>query len=110
MTPFILTQIPFGKIEDKRHNEKLFCFIGIIVTVIYTTLAAFINPSITSEQSFFLLIFFLFFARVGCSLIEISTESMFYKHVTERDSFALLMFRAARFIPYTLGLLAAFWV
>lgn len=108
MIPFILTQIPFGKIEDKRHNEKFFCFLGILVTISCTILAALVSPSIAVEKSFFLLMFFLFFARIGCSLIEISTESMFYKHVTERDSFALLMLRAARLIPYVFGLLAAF--
>ncbi len=110
MTPFILTQIPFGEIEDKRHNEKFFFILGILVTILCTTLAAFVNPSIAGERSFFLLMFFLFFARIGCGLIEISTESIFYKHVTERDSFALLMFRSARLIPYALGLFAAFWI
>lgn len=108
--PFVLIQIPFGNMEDKQHNEKGLFKIGISLTVFFTILVLLISPEISSNTSFLLLSVFLFLSHAGCSLIEISTEGMFYKHVTARDHTALLMFRMARILPYSLGLLALFWI
>lgn len=109
LTPFVLIQIPFGKIEDARHNEKQLFFWGIVITVVFTIAAALVQPGMGLETSFILLLVTLFISRVGCSLIEISTETMFYRHVTERDEFALLMFRAGRLLPYAAGILFIFF-
>lgn len=109
-TPFILIQIPFGNMEDKRHNEKTIFKIGIFIILLFTLLVLTIKPEMTPEISILLFMLFLFLTQVGCSLIEISTESMFYKHVTERDSTALLIFRAARILPYSLGALAILFI
>jgi hypothetical protein len=108
--PFILIQIPFGNIEDKKHNEKTLFKIGLFIMIIFTTLTLLINPNIGDDISFLLLITFLFLSHVGCSLVEISIESRFYKHITERDHTALLMFRMARIVPYSLGALALLFV
>ncbi len=108
--PFVLIQIPFGNMEDKKHNEKALFKIGLFVTVFFTILVLLINPETDPNISFLLLSLFLFLSHAGCSLIEISTEGMFYKHVTSRDHTALLMFRMARILPYSLGILAVFWI
>lgn len=108
LTPFILMQIPFGKIEDSKHNEKKLFFWGIIIAVIFTIAAILIPSTLQKETSFILLLTTLFISRIGCSLIEISTETLFYKHVTERDEFALLMFRAGRLLPYAIGIFFIF--
>lgn len=110
MMPFMLIQIPFGNIEDKRHNEKFLFYLGILIAVVCTVAALFVSPTTVPETGFLLLTTFLFLSRVGCSLIEISTESMFYKHVTEKDEFALLMFRAGRILPYAFGIGALFFI
>jgi nitrate/nitrite transporter NarK len=109
-SPFILTQIYFGKMEDRKHNEKSLFRIGILIAVFFIILVLMISPEARPETSFILFCVFLFLSHTGCSLIEISTEGMFYKHVTARDHTALLMFRMGRILPYTLGLLALFWV
>jgi hypothetical protein len=108
--PFILIQIPFGNIEDKKHNEKTLFKIGLFIMILFTTLTLLINPNIGDDISFLLLITFLFLSHVGCSLVEISIESRFYKHITERDHTALLMFRMARIVPYSLGILALLFI
>ena len=107
LTPFILFQIPFGSIEDKEHNEKKLFIWGVIVAICFTTVCALVQPG---SYDFILLAMFLFLSRIGCSLIEIATEGMFYKHVTERNEFALMAFRAGRLFPYILGLFAVFWL
>ncbi len=109
LTPFILMQIPFGKIGDRKHNEKQLLIWGIFITIIFTIAAVMVPPSLGLETSFILLLTTLFISRIGCSLIEISTETLFYKHVTERDEFALLMFRAGRLLPYAAGILFVFF-
>ncbi len=108
--PFILVQIPFGNMEDKEHNEKGLFKIGMSTAILFSILVLLINPNGDQNTSFLLLSLFLFLGHIGCSLIEISTESMFYKHVTERDYTALLMFRMARILPYSLGILALLFV
>lgn len=108
--PFVLIQIPFGNMEDKKHNEKGLFKIGVVTAILFTILVLLISPETDSSISFLLLSLFLFLSHAGCSLIEISTESMFYKHVTARDHTALLMFRMARILPYSLGILALFWI
>lgn len=106
--PFILFQIPFGSIEDKNHNEKKVFIWGIIFTVVFTVASLLVRPD--TQLAFLLLAGTLFLSRIGCSLIEIAMEGMFYKHVTEKNNFALLAFRSGRLFPYILGLLAVFWL
>lgn len=109
LTPFILIQIPFGKMEDRKHNEKQLFIWGIILALIFVVMAAFVPPSLPIHLSFLLLTTLLFISRLGCSMIEISSETMFYKHVTERDEFALLAVRAGRLVPYALGIIFLFF-
>jgi MFS family permease len=109
LIPFILVQIPFGRIEDRQHNEKQLFFWGVVITLIFTVAATFVSPDLGSGNAFLLLLSTLFISRIGCSLIEIATETLFYKHVTQRDEFALLMFRAGRLIPYALGSIFIFF-
>jgi hypothetical protein len=108
--PFILIQIPFGNIEDKKHNERFLFKVGILITILATILTLLVRPNIGEDISFLLLMTFLFLSHVGCSLIEISIESRFYKHITERDHTALLIFRVARIFPYSLGILAILFI
>ncbi len=108
--PFILIQIPFGNMEDKKHNEKAMLHLGYITTILFTILLFFIKPDFNPDISFILFVIFLFVSHVGCSLIEISIEGMFYKHVTARDNSALLILRTARILPYSLGILALLFI
>lgn len=108
--PFILIQIPFGNIEDKKHNERDLFNIGLVTIIIFTIFTLLVRPDMGESTSFLLLITFLFMSHIGCSLVEISVESRFYKHITERDHTALLMFRMARIVPYTLGILAILFI
>jgi hypothetical protein len=108
LTPFILFQIHFGSMEDKHHNEKKLFIWGVFMVIIFTLISILITPEM--PYNFMLLALFLFLSRVGCSLIEIATEGLFYKHVTERNEFALMTFRAGRLFPYILGLLGVFWL
>ncbi len=108
--PFVLIQIPLGNMEDKQHNEKGLFKIGLVITIFFTILFLLISPETDKNISFLLFSLFLFLSHAGCSLIEISTEGMFYKHITARDHTALLMFRMGRILPYSLGILALFWI
>lgn len=108
LTPFVLFQIPFGSIEDKQHNEKRLFALGVVIAIIFTLASFAVTPD--TPYAFIFLALFLFVSRMGCSLIEIATEGLFYKHVTERNEFALMTFRAGRLFPYILGLFAVFWL
>jgi hypothetical protein len=107
---FVLIQLPFGSIEDKKHNEKLIFKIGLATVVLASTAVLMISPTLHTNTAFALFTLFLFLSYSGCSLIEISSDSMFYKHVTDRDHNALLILRAARIVPYMLGILAVLFI
>ncbi len=108
--PFMLIQIPFGNMEDKRHNEKFIFKLGLFISILFTAIIFLINSNMDSNTAFLLFCGFLFLSHSGCALIEISLESMFYKHITYKDNTALLMFRMARILPYSLGILALFFM
>lgn len=108
LIPFVLFQIPFGTMEDKSHNEKKIFAWGVFIAIIFTIVSLFVKPY--TPYNFLFLALFLFISRMGCSLMEIAMEGLFYKHVSERDAFALMMFRAGRLVPYILGLIAFFFI
>jgi len=102
LAPFVLFEIPVGRIADKILGEKEFLIAGFIIIIIFT---AFI-PYIPQEQ---LLIwaFVLFMTRVGASFVEVTTESYFFKHVNSKQSGFIGLFRLAEPLAFVTGPLAA---
>lgn len=91
LLPFLLFELPAGFLADKKYGEKETMIIGILILVISTSVIAFINA-----KSFVLWASILFITRVGASLIEISVETYFFKHVKSTDSGQISLFRMAR--------------
>lgn len=95
LLPFIFFQIPLGKIEDKYHNEKDILMTGFMILAISTILIAFLE-----EKNIVIWAALLFTTRIGACLIEISSESFFFKHIKAEDASFMSFFRLARTIPY----------
>ncbi len=95
LLPFILFQIPLGKIEDKYHNEKDILMAGFMILATTTILIAFLQ-----EKNIVIWSALLFTTRIGACLIEISSESYFFKHIKAEDASFMSFLRLARSIPY----------
>jgi MFS family permease len=101
LLPFVLFQIPIGKAADKWWGEKEILSIGFVIMAIFTITIPFL-----SMPSFILWTIILFATRVGASMVEITTESYFFKHVKGDDADIISFFRMTGPFAYIIGPIA----
>lgn len=102
LLPFLLFQWPAGFLADKKTGEKEILTIGFIIMAV----ATFLIP-IISAPIFWIWAVVLFVTRIGASLVEIASESYFFKHVKEKDVGEISVFRMVRSFSYVLAPLIA---
>jgi predicted MFS family arabinose efflux permease len=102
LLPFLLFELPAGYLADKKYGEKETMFLGFFLLAFFTALMSFVHV-----RNLPLWAGILFMTRVGASLIEISTESYFFKHVTSSDSGQISLFRTARPFSFLIAPLIA---
>ncbi len=88
LSPFVLLGFPLGKIADKTGREKSFLIAGFLITAITTYYVG-----VLSSTSIILWAILLFLTRVGAATIETMSEIYFFKHVSEKDTDMLSIFR-----------------
>lgn len=99
LLPFVIFQIPLGKIADKKWGEKEIMIIGYIIMGISTILLAFHGDN--SSVLFWCIM--LFITRIGASASEIMIETYFFKKVDVQDDETLSIFRVTRPISYLIA-------
>ncbi len=97
LLPFLLFELPLGKIADRYLGEKEIMATGFIILSLSTILLTFL------PKSFFLWALFLFITRIGASAVEIMVETYFFKQIDSTNTEEIGFFRMSR--PF--GLLAA---
>ncbi len=100
--PFIIFEIPVGRMIDRKTGEKEFLFLGFIIMA-----AACFTIPFLHEQIFWLWAMLLFISRIGASLVEIASESYFFKKVTERHESVVSLFRMTQSLAYVVSPLIA---
>lgn len=98
LSAFVILQYSIGKITDKFHLEKPLMVVGLFIMGIATlgiTQAPFLSISMIT--------FILFMTRVGASIIEVVTESYFFKHVHVDDVGTIGFFRNMYPLAYVLA-------
>lgn len=95
LLPFILFQIPMGRLEDKYHDEKQVLILGFSILAAGTMMIPFIQGA-----NFILWTMVLFITRIGASLVEVSSESFFFKHVNSANAGFISFYRMTRTLPY----------
>lgn len=101
--PFVLIEIPLGKIMDKITGEREFLFLGFIII----SFASFLIPSI-NHKSFIFWAALLFFSRIGASIVEICNESYFFKKIDEHHPSMVSLFRITQPVALVLAPFLAF--
>lgn len=102
LLPFLIFEIPIGRIIDQRTGEQEFLFIGFIIM----SVASFTIPLILMK-SFWLWAAVLFMSRIGAALVEISSESYFFKKVNDKHSGIISFFRITAPLSFVAAPLAA---
>lgn len=97
LIPFILLQLPIGKIEDERVGEKELLISGFILMGLAISIIGWME---TSSLLFWTLI--LVATRIGAAIVEISTETYFFKHVHPSDADMIGVFRMSHSIAFAL--------
>lgn len=98
LLPFILFQIPAGKIADKKWGEKELLALGFILMGITTAGISFLEST-----EIWVWTFALFGTRIGASIVEIMSESYFFKKVDGTDTHIISFFRNARPLAYIIA-------
>jgi MFS family permease len=98
LLPYVFIEIPAGRLADKLLMEKTLLIAGFIILVISSAALSFVTGTSVILWTFLLLVL-----RVGASLVEIMTESYFFKHVDGDDSNTIALFRMARPVGYIIG-------
>ena len=98
LLPFILFEIPFGKMADEIFGEKEMMTLGLFIIGTALLIIPFLKI-----QSIPFWIALLFFSRIGASMVEITCESYFYKHVDKRDTGLISIYKLSWPTAFILG-------
>jgi hypothetical protein len=89
--PFLLLELPLGRLMDRRSGETEILRAGFIILALSTIALALITAKI-----YWLWAGILFVTRIGASFVEISNESYFFKKVTDRNPNIISLFRGTQ--------------
>ena len=98
LLPFVIFELPIGKFIDKTGLERSVMVGGFLLLIAFTGSLFFIT-----EPTVWLWAALLFGTRTGASIIEITTESYFFKHINKRDTNVLGVFRNTRSLAFIVG-------
>jgi MFS family permease len=101
LVPFLVLELPLGRIADSHWGEKEIMIIGFVVMAGAVLWMPFLS------SSFLLWTGILFVSRIGASCVEIATESYFFKHVDSSKADTIMLFRVARPATYVAAALVA---
>ncbi|PIR92830.1 hypothetical protein COT99_04155 [Candidatus Falkowbacteria bacterium CG10_big_fil_rev_8_21_14_0_10_43_10] len=91
LLPFVIFQLPAGKIADKYLGEKEMLIAGMLIMLAATGSIFFI-----SSRSFLLWTAVLFLTRVGAALVEAMQDVYFFKQIDRHDMDLIDLFRNVR--------------
>lgn len=102
LLPYLFIELPAGRLADTWLGEKELLIGGFLITALGTALMSF-----SVEANILIWIGILLLTRIGASLLEIMTESYFFKHVDSSETDTISLFRIARPLAYFVGPIAA---
>jgi MFS family permease len=98
LVPFLILEFPLGRIADIYSGERKMLIAGFLVLGGTVALIPFLT-----EPTFVLWAILLFATRVGASMVEVGSESFFFKHVDGKHAKTISMFRATRPASYVVA-------
>ncbi|MEI6553606.1 MAG: MFS transporter, partial [bacterium] len=77
------------------HDEKMVLIFGFLIMALSVALMPFIT-----EKSFVFWTVILFASRIGASIVEVSTETYFFKHIKSTNAGYISLFRMTKNMSY----------
>jgi len=99
---YVLLEYPIGVIADRYIGEKEMMAAGFLIIVIATAWMSFVTVASVLVWSVI-----MFTTRVGAALVEVTTESYFFKQTKSSDAQIISFFRVTRPLSYVLGAVVA---
>ena len=96
LLPFLLFELPIGALADRKTGEKEIMAIGFSAMAFFTVLWPFV-------ENVWLLAVVLFMTRVGAAMVEITTESYFFKKVDGNRPDLISIFRLNSPVSFLVG-------
>jgi len=101
LLPFVILEFPLGKLSD-RIGEKKMLICGSLIIALFTLAIPLIN-----QQKLWIWAAVLFATRVGAAIIEVMSESYFFKIIDEENADVISFFRNANPLSYIIAPLLA---
>lgn len=98
LLPFVILELPLGKISDKWLGEKEVLIGGLIIIALSTVVCAIVNVPI-----WWLWAILLFLTRVGAASIEIMKETYLFKKIKEGETGVIALSRINVPLSYLIG-------
>ncbi len=95
LLPFVLFELPLGRLADRHLGEKEILITGFIIMSISTLAIAFLNSNVLWMWAFL-----LFLTRVGASFVEIGSDAYFFKKVTQKNTDLISFYRGMIPVAY----------
>ncbi len=105
LSPFVLLQYPLGKIADMRFGEKEILIFGLLVMGLATLMIVTIET-----PSIWLWAVTLLATRIGAATTEVMSDSYFFKHVGEKDTGLVGLYRAVVPLAYFIIPILSAWI
>ena len=102
LLPFLLLEAPLGRVADKILGEKELLVAGFVIMALATGALYFFTA-----HSFALFAAILFMTRVGAAMVEVMTETYFFKKVNAGDAALVGLNRTVRPFAGVIGPLVA---
>jgi MFS family permease len=102
LVPFVVLGSPLGKIADKYIGEKELLSLGFVIVAVSTAYLSFVDSS-----NFLVWALVLLVTRIGASMVDIMSETYFFKKIDGSDSNLLGFFRMTGPIAFIIGPLLA---
>jgi MFS family permease len=99
---YAIFEYPIGVIADRYTGEKEIMAFGFLIIILVLASTSFITST-----SVLLWSALMFVSRIGASLVEVTTESYFFKKTKSSDAQIISFFRATRPLSYIVTALAA---
>lgn len=100
LIPFVIFQYPAGRLTD-RIGEPRLIRAGFVIAGIATVVFGLLH-----EQSWWVYAAILFATRTGASIIEVATDSFFFRHITDGDAQVVGLYRTMLPMAYIIGPIA----
>lgn len=101
LVAYVVCEYPIGVVADRYLGEKEMMVLGFIILALTS-----VSISFLAGVALVVWMLIMFLSRVGASLVEVTTESYFFKQVGSKDAQLISLFRITRPLANLCGALA----